>query len=331
MFESARLKLTSWYLVIIMCISLIFSGIVYQASLNEAARFEQLQRFRIERMGRLLVPLPANADLLEDIKHRILLFLAVINSGILLVSGLLDYILAGRTLAPIQAMVEDQHRFVSDASHELKTPLTSLKSAFEVYLRDSQRTKTEADILITESITEVDKLQYLSDSLLKLSQGQATNRQLRGKVNLKDVVTAAIKKTTPLAKQKDISLKPNLTNVTIEGNHYTLTDLVVILIDNAIKYSPNNGFVDISLTKTTTEAIIAVKDAGLGISKKDLPHIFNRFFRSDLARSKTSVGGYGLGLSIAKQIVDEHQGQIDVTSKLNVGTTVVVHLPVNFS
>ncbi len=327
MFESARFKLTAWYLVIIICISLAFSVIIYNRVVNEVVRFEQLQRFRIERMRGLIEPLPINTELVEETRQRVVILLAIINGSIVVISSALGYFLAGKTLRPISNMVEAQNRFISDASHELKTPLTSLKSAFEVYLRDKQRTVTDADTLVGESITEVDKLQYLSESLLKLSRGQAVKQQLVELINLTSIIETSVKKVATLAADKHIQVKQKLNEVKLNGNKYTLGDLVIILLDNAIKYTADSGRVDIKLTKSATEAIITVSDTGQGISKQDLPHIFDRFFRSDSARSKNSSGGYGLGLSIAKQIVAEHRGQISASSKLNTGTTVTVHLP----
>src|SRR3989338_803664 len=148
-FHYARLKLTAWYLLIIMALSTLFSLVIYNALTAEVDRFERAQRFFIERRlqegslplppptdGRRLFPFnngePINPELLAETKQRILLTLILANAGILIVSGGLGYFLAGRTLRPIKDMMDEQNRFITDASHELKTPLTSLRTELEV-------------------------------------------------------------------------------------------------------------------------------------------------------------------------------------------------------
>jgi len=339
MFHSARIKLTAWYLLIIMAVSVMFSIIIYRDLSNEINRFEQIQRYRIER--RLMenfpapppTPLPtASPELLSETRHRILLMLVVVNGIIFLVSGGLGYILSGQTLKPIKNMIDEQNRFISDASHELKTPLTSLKIAFEVYLRGKNPTPQEAKTLVTESIDEVNKLQSLSESLLQLAQYERSQEQiLFENITLAQVVTEAVKKMKPIADHKNISIISKTSEITIKGNKYGLIDCLVVLLDNAVKYSKEGAKVSVTAGKTDGIVYISVTDHGIGISKKDLPHIFDRFYRADGARIKTTVGGYGLGLSIAKKIVDTHKGTIQVKSKVNVGSTFTIRVPVSFS
>src|SRR3990167_11408943 len=183
MFHSARIKLTGWYLLIIMFISLAFSLVIYSMITREINHFEQAQRFRFEKKLRdfdLPVPpgsniramkiLIENPELIEEIKERVAMTLVIINGGILLLAGGLSYFLAGKTLKPIKNMMDEQNRFISDASHELKTPLTSLKTAMEVFLRGKEKNVKDSETIIRESIIEVDKLQSLSESLLQLAQ-----------------------------------------------------------------------------------------------------------------------------------------------------------------
>lgn len=139
MFKNARLKLTAWYLLIIMFISIAFSLVIYQGLMNEVHRFSRMQKLRIER---ILPPNPtqpffADEDLITEIQQRIIFGLGIINIIIFLTSGALGYFLAGKTLRPIQEIMEEQNRFISDASHELRTPLTALKSIFTCYNCDS--------------------------------------------------------------------------------------------------------------------------------------------------------------------------------------------------
>jgi signal transduction histidine kinase len=224
-------------------------------------------------------------------------------------------------------MLHEQHRFISDASHELRTPLTSLKSAFEVYLRNRKRTKAEADQLVTESIGEVDKLKMLSDSLLSLAHYELPERPLFTTISSKDIVEFAYKRIKNMAEQQHIRFEFPDTAISFQGNFDSVTDLFVILFDNAIKYSPEGSTVSISQEIKDGSVLFSVTDRGIGIAKSDLPHIFDRFYRADAARSRSNMGGYGLGLSIAKKIADMHNGSLRVESIIGKGTTFFVRFP----
>ncbi|CAN5308473.1 hypothetical protein BH10PAT1_BH10PAT1_6150 [soil metagenome] len=328
MFNGARLKLTAWYLLIIMVISISFSAVIFKASASEVERFDRIQRSRIiVRLGIPPTPIQDPA-LIEETEQRIITTLVLINVGILVISGITGYVLAGITLTPIKEMVDEQNRFISDASHEINTPLTSLKTAMEVYLRSKKQTIDESKILVKESINEVNKLQALSQSLLQLAQYEKPNGHTKfEKISLKEIIENTIKKIEPLAKQKEIKIEIKIENIKIIGNIYGLTDLFVILLDNAVKYSPKNSKIEIKTTKIKDQVSISIKDNGIGISETDIPHVFDRFYRADEGRFKKGSGGYGLGLSIAKKIIDTHHGNIHVESVLNKGTTFTITLP----
>lgn len=335
MFNSARLKITAWYLLIIMIISLAFSLVIYRLLSMEIERFALAQQFRIERRFNVneLLPPPVvfDMELVNDVKNRLILNLIVINSTILLVSGVLSFFLAGRTLKPIKNMVDEQNRFISDASHEFRTPLTSLKSAMEVYLRDPKLKLSDAKQLIKENIDEVNRLQLLSDKLLKLAQFQKPNSMANfAQVTLKSIITQAVRQTKPMAKLKKIKIISQSPDLKFLANQTGLTDLLVILLDNAIKYSPEHKSIKISAKKYDGNLEISVTDHGIGIEPSEIPHIFDRFYRADSARSKINATGYGLGLSIAKKIVDIHRGQISVVSQPKKGSTFTVKIPTKF-
>ncbi|MCX6726338.1 MAG: hypothetical protein NTY75_00785, partial [Candidatus Shapirobacteria bacterium] len=152
-----------------MLISLSFSFVIYGFVSNEIDRFATAQRFRIERRLDPFLPPTVDVDLINEVHNRLILSLGVVNAAILLISGTMSYFLAGRTLKPIAAMVDDQNRFISDASHEFRTPLTSLKSAMEVGLRNKKLTLTQARKMISANIADVNELQALSDELLQLA------------------------------------------------------------------------------------------------------------------------------------------------------------------
>lgn len=341
MFQSARLKLTGWYLLIIMLISISFSVVIYRVLTSEVTRFSALQRTRIERrlLDQGLLPPGTNinlqppppeidTDLMMEVQYRLILRLILVNGIILVISGGLGYMLAGRTLTPIADMVDEQNRFISDASHELRTPLTALKTSIEVNIRDNALTVDNARELLKDSVSQVNKLQTLSDSLLQLTQYQHTDGQSRmEKQDLSTIVTNAHKRITPMAKIKQITIKQSVGHFRIVCDKDKITDLFVILLDNAVKYSPKKTTVTIAAKRTDGHVIIDVKDEGVGIAQTDIPHIFDRFYRADTARSQSDEGGYGLGLSIAKKIVDAHHGIITVKSKLHKGSLFSVQLP----
>ena len=326
MFEDARIKLTAWYLLIIMFVSIFFSLAIYQVLNVELERVERVQRLRqVEGIQRRPVIDP---EVIEETKTRLRTFLFLINLGVLGISSAAGYFLAGRTLKPIKDMVEEQGRFVTDASHELRTPLTSLKSEIEISLRDKKLTLTDAKQVLQSNMEEVNNLQYLSDNLIKLTQYQKANGNFE-EFNLLEIVSESKRKLNILAKRKNIKIKEDIENQIIKGERQGLIELFVILLDNAIKYSPKGTTVNI-LSKTANEHIkISVSDKGVGIDEKDLPHLFDRFFRADKSRTKLELKGYGLGLSIAKQIVLRHSGSIVVASNLGKGTTFTVSLPSN--
>lgn len=325
MFKTARVKLTAWYLMIIMSISILFSVVIYRGINAELHRFERRLPMPISRV---FLEDRLDLEMISEARGRLVTTLVIINLAILGIAGAAGYFLAGRTLEPIEAMVEEQNRFISDASHELKTPLTSLKSAFEVYLRNKRRTQEEADEIARDGITDVNRLQSLSESLLTLTQYQKPNGNMHVEsLSLRPIVSEAIRKIMPLAKEKTIAIKKQVRDDTVRGNHYALVDLFVILLDNAVKYTDNKGTIQVTAKKADGFVFVVVNDSGIGISKKDLPHIFDRFYRADSARSGFKQNGYGLGLAIAKKIVDLHEGSIKATSAPGKGSTFTVRLP----
>lgn len=339
MFQSARLKLTAWYLVLIMAISIVFSIVIYQGIAQEIDRSLRMQQFRIYRIQHpgaipptiVLSPdnLPVDySEIYESATNRIRLVLILINAGIFLLAGTAGYFLAGRTLRPIQEMVDEQNRFITDASHELRTPITALRSEIEVNLRDEKLSLAEARSLLESNLEEVQNLQSLSDNLLQLAQHQQPQvLEVKPAISVADVLEEAVHKVHSLAKKKSITIeRKKIGTIKVKGDKQSLIQLFVILLENAIKYSSEKTTVFIT-TKSVDHVIqVLVSDQGIGIDKKDIPHIFDRFYRADSSRTKQDVSGYGLGLSIAKKIIDGHKGEITVKSEKNQGTTFTVQL-----
>lgn len=345
MFHSARLSLTAWYLLIIMCVSFFFSFLIYSSVNSEFRRFEAIDKV-VQEHTEAGMPIPRSVfraridpELIAAARSRLLTTLGTINLVIFGISGIAGYFLAGRTLKPIQKMVTEQRRFITDASHELRTPLTSLRSELEVGLREKDMSGKEARQLLKSNLEEVIHLQTLSESLLELTQYDKTLRNSTYiVVSLQDVLKEAEKNVQGLAKKKEIMIKSKDRKLQVKGSKDALRELFTILLDNAIKYSNAKSTITIETTAVNRAAVVSIRDEGSGIAEKDLPHIFERFYRADSARSNGG-GGFGLGLAIAKQIVDAHSGTITVKSIVSKparsasqsdaggGTTFTVQLP----
>lgn len=333
MFQSARLKLSFWYLLIIMFISIMFSISIYRILTNELDReyhrFSNVYRQNIFNIVPNPNMPPLDPAIVEESEGRIRLILIYVNVIILGVAGIGGYVLAGITLKPIQVMIDEQKRFVADASHELRTPLTSLKSEIEVYLRGQKQTVEESNALLQSNLEEVNKLQYLSDNLIQLAQYPKVAADATfTNVSLEDVLTSAKNKLDKAAKQKTIKVTLSTKKYTLFGDKEQLIQLITILLDNAIKYSPKKSTVIINADKIDHHIRIHVKDIGMGIEKEAIPHIFDRFYRADSSRTKQTISGYGLGLAIAKNIVTTHKGTISVLSEQGKGTTFTIVFPV---
>lgn len=228
-------------------------------------------------------------------------------------------------------MTEEQKQFISDASHELRTPITALKAMLEVSLRDPKLDLDESKKVLTDAIYSTNQLKTLSDSLLELNHFNNNKSALNlSPVSIKNLMSESVKKIKPKADKKQIVIKYNPIKGQINIDIQKIEELFLILFDNAIKYSPKSSQIKFIALKTRKNIIFKIIDQGIGISEKDLPHIFDRFYRADNARTKNGTSGYGLGLSIAKKIVESHGGKLEVSSKINNGTTFFIYLP-NFS
>lgn len=335
MFTKARLKLTIWYLVIILFISGTLSIAFYVRTTRVLDLGFQRIELRLQREGQRFFAsgsapftLRIRPEEIISAKQEIAIQLVFINAAIVLLFGVAGYFLSGKTLKPIRQALDEQKRFVGDAAHELKTPLTALKTSLEVNLMDKDFPNNAKEVL-KENLEDVNSLQSLTDSLLRLAK-QDNNSISFEPVSVPDIVKRGVKQLQTLANQKKIKIDiNNIPNeLIIEGNQESLLHLMIVFLDNAIKYSPDNSEVDVSVTQQPNQITIQVKDHGIGIAKHHLPHIFDRFYRVDTARTRDQAGGYGLGLAVAKQIIDQHHGSISVESEVGKGTTFTITLPI---
>lgn len=329
MFQSATIKLTAWYLMILMIISLLFSVIIYQVTSAEVnRRLEELQTgIQQQNSFRALPGLDVGsirASQAHEASTNLIISLIYINVVILIAAGIGSYVLARRTLQPIEEAHEAQSRFTSDASHELRTPLAVMKTELEVALRDPKLEKTEMRELLESNLEEVNKLSRLSQTLLQLSKLDYDNIE-KEKLSLEKTVRRIARRFDKSGDR--IKFTSAKSSPTIVANQASIEELATILIDNALKYSPPDSLVSVHVGKRAQKACLEIVNAGEGIRPEVLPRIFDRFFRADTSRTGNGKNGYGLGLALAKKIVEIHHGELTASSAPQHATTFTVLLP----
>lgn len=323
-FEKARLKLTAWYVGFVMILSSAFSFGAYRFLTNELNRSLGAQALRLYSQGRIITQ-DQFMDIYDESKNRIIYNLLFLNAGIFFVSSITSYFLAGKTLQPLEENVNEQKRFIADASHELKTPLTAMRTEIEVALRDKRMNMRQTKELLTSNLEEIDKMKQLTNYLLSLNRYENGKKDLSFSLHsITDILDRSIKMVQPNIDKKEISMQKDISHFSVYGNLASLEELFVILLDNAIKYSDPQKNITIRAKRIRNRGFVEIKDQGMGIKFSDIPHIFNRFYRADTSRTKQKIEGYGLGLSIAKSIVDIHKAKIDVKSILGKGSTFTV-------
>jgi two-component system OmpR family sensor kinase len=234
-----------------------------------------------------------------------------------------------QTLGRLENLFNTQRRFLADVGHELRTPLTVIKGNI-----DLMRRMKELDEESMESIeSEVERMTRLVGDLLLLSQAESGKLPLHLQlIELDTLLIEVLGQMRVIAKDKVALVLGEMDQVQVCADKDKLKQVFVNLVQNAIHYTPRGGKVVVSLRKSDHQALVSVSDNGPGISPQDLPYIFERFYRGEKARTRSKDGkGFGLGLSIAYWIVKNHDGSIEVDSKLGEGTTFRVHLPMSIS
>ncbi|MDQ3258476.1 MAG: heavy metal sensor histidine kinase [Acidobacteriota bacterium] len=230
-------------------------------------------------------------------------------------------------VARLDAAFTHIRRFSADASHELRTPLTVLRGELEGIVQEPHLT-TEMREMIGSALEETERLSKIVESLLVISRLDAGEARMeRARFDLAELTATTVEQLRLLAEDKNITLVGDTHGtVEVEGDRARLKQVVVNLVDNAIKYTPAGGRVEVRVKREDAHALLEVKDTGAGIPKEALLHIFERFYRVDMARSR-AVGGTGLGLAIVKSICAAHGGQVKVESTENKGSRFEVQLP----
>jgi signal transduction histidine kinase len=327
MFKSATVKLTLWYVLLMMGLSILFSGILYHFSTDELGE-------ALHNQYQLLTDNDSDdrsyisSHELDIHSRHLLENLVSFNVLVLVGSSLASYILARRTLRPIEAAHQAQIRFTADASHELRTPLTAMKADTEATLMKGPNDAVLLRHTLEGNLGDIEKLDALTDHLLEISRLDSKAVNKTEVIELESITQEVLETFNQRVLDKKLKLRVQTEPAQVKGESQGLHQLITIILDNAIKYSMPKGQINLTLSKNNKQAIIVITDEGIGIPSDDLPHIFERFYRSqNVSSNKKKAAGYGLGLPLAKDIVELHGGSIVVHSKEHKGVTVSITLP----
>jgi signal transduction histidine kinase len=335
LFRSARLQLTVFYLIIIIIFSLTLTLTLRGLAQREFDHEGTAQRGAVRNMFSQLYSVPPTPDTTftklqgsqeAAVRRHLDEDVIVINVLAWVVGGFLSYWYAGRTLKPIEDAHEAQVRFASDASHELRTPLANLKVENEVFLRQKSFSQHEARELIESNLEEVQRLENLSSNLLTLTHYETAELDL-APADTSSIAKTSIEQAEKLAIKKHIALKQHVPSEIIIGNLESLIQVLGLVLDNAIKYSPSKSSVFLDGIKDGDQYHFSIRDEGGGIAEEDLPYIFDRLYRGDKSRTN-SASGYGLGLSLAREIVTANNGIITARNYPGGGAQFIVSLAI---
>ena len=270
----------------------------------------------------------AFVDLTNEYHQRGQMLIACMVTGFAALCGffIVSVLLSRWALKPVERAWNNQKQFAADASHELKTPLTVILANMEILKANKNEIINERMAWIYNTEAEAKRMKNLANNLLFLAKnGDMKKPEITEKVNLSDVVMNAALAFEPVAFENKVSIDTFIeSDLFVGGDQEQIRQLINILLDNAVKYSFENTTIKIFLGEASGKAVLEVNDTGVVISKDEITNIFERFYRSDESRTEE---GYGLGLSIANNIVDRHRGTIAATSSEADGTSFIVSLP----
>jgi signal transduction histidine kinase len=263
-----------------------------------------------------------------DTLNNLLVLLLILGAATLFAAAVGGLLLAERALAPARLAFARQQAFIADASHELRTPLTLMRADAEVLLSGRARLDPDDTALLEDIVAEAGHMGALADHMLALARLDAGQVHLeREVVDLADVATRAAHRAHAFAQEKQVTLHVEPTDpALVIADKSLLEQATMILVDNAIKYNRSGGSVTLHASSSQGQACLEISDTGIGIATEHLPHLGERFYRVDKARSR-EAGGAGLGLSIARGIAASHGGTLTLSSIAGQGTTARILLP----
>ncbi len=324
-FTWAKIKLTALYFIVILVIILVYLILLYNEFTRTIISFAHDNILEIDRRNRFIERafIVTKATLFQIQTEDVLTIFLTLG---------ISYLLAGFVLKPIKEAMLRQKKFLIDASHQLRTPLTIIKTEMEVFLRDKRNYTLNKELLLRKrkgmlsNLEEIDRMSRIIDELLLVARIDAHQEKLHfAIINPGLLVKKSIASIRNYARIKNINLSFSIsTTLRIQADEDKLQQAIINVIKNAIDYSKKGSKIKIAVTGKTDTVSIIVADNGIGIPKKDLPHIFERFYKAKNTGIKTK--GMGIGLSITEWIINQHKGKINIQSILGKGTTVVILL-----
>ena len=259
-----------------------------------------------------------------DVLNNLLKVFIFIGSISLILLLLISIYLTNKTIKPIKETFEKQKQFIADASHELKTPLAIIRTNTSLVLSNKGATVESQSKWLNYINNQIGRMTELLDEMLSLAKLD-TNRELQEfkDFDLSKLLNSILLTFEAVIFENRIELESNISeNVSLKGDKESIKKVVIILLDNAIKYTNKSGKINVNLQQEKNKIKLKIKNTGEGIKKEDLEKIFERFYRVDSSRAR-ETGGYGLGLSIAKSIVDSHKGKIYAESNIGKDTSLI--------
>lgn len=336
MFRSALIKLTLYYVGLAMLLSLLFSVVMYHFATYELR--EGLNR----QYSELVIKQKDNetngiynAGEYNKRANQLLVDFVYFNLVVLGLSAGASYALARRTLKPIRIAHQAQSRFASLASHELRSPLAAMRADTEsILMINPQPSPPELVKTLKSNLADIKRIERLANQLLQLARLQSAQTVNFQDFDLIRLIRSNITQARRAGQRFNIKISMHSPppQLVISADKFGLDLLISALLDNAVKYNNRGGKVDVTVKLLgSAQAMLEISDNGQGIDNKDRPYVFEPFYRSS-AKSRTGgsgANGYGLGLSLVKEIVDAHHGTIKLDSQPGKGTTVSVYLPRN--
>jgi signal transduction histidine kinase len=326
MIRKAQIKLTLLYSAIFLLLFWVVSFGIYawmNQFFGDHGRIHVVQTYQNEPNKQPNLRHEPPNDIVMDNLRNILIMIDFI---LLLTIPAITWFLTGNALEPVQKAHKREQQFLTDASHELRTPLSILRAQMEVALKKTRKA-SEYHEVIQSNKEEIEDLIALVENLLFISREQTKHASpINEEIDIADLIIERVATFQRKAQQKHLTIKlhPPENEIIIKGNQQLLKRLFTNLLDNAVKYT-HKGSITIIIKQMKNEALIHIQDTGVGISKEHQDKIFDRFYRADESRSEQ---GYGLGLSIAQQIIEVHHGTITVNSEKNKGTEILIMLPI---
>lgn len=275
-----------------------------------------------------IVQVLINIDRELSFMKVLLTTLLILNVISIFLLALINWLLVGKSIVPVRHAWEQQKEFIADASHEIRTPLSVIQANLDALTANPDLSVVENLRWINNIKTETQQMAKLTEDLLLLAKKDANQLLFqREYIDLSRVVQETVEELRPLYKQAKIKLElNNKSKVHLLADEFRMKQLLVILLDNALKYTLENGTVEVNINSNDGEVLLEIIDSGIGIKKEEQQLIFERFYRVDKTRSR-EAGGTGLGLPIAAWIIEEHEGTIELTSSVNVGTIFRIKFP----